>query len=187
MKLNKHEVTRQVRREVAEANEQVRHLQQQPTDTLRRRPRPDAWSALDCIEHMNLFYDDYLPRVEAAVKQAAPSKKPTYSPGFFGQKMIDSLRPQRGKRRMKVKTFKKMTPATDNQAPEAVFGAFFRHHAHLEDLLSRAAGLNWNRTKVTSAIGPILRFRLGDCFRLLLAHTERHLLQAQQAVKNEKS
>lgn len=187
MKRNRTEVTQQVQHAMAEANEQVRRLQQQPTDTLRHRPRPDAWSALDCVEHMNLFYDDYLPRVEAAVQRATPSEKPTYSPGFFGQKMIDSLRPQQGKRRMKIKTFKKMTPATDNKPPEAVFTAFFRHHAHLETLLAQAASLNWNRAKVASAIGPMLRFKLGDCFRLLLAHTERHLLQAQEAMENKKS
>lgn len=187
MKRNKIEVTQLVQHEIAEANEQVRRFQQQLIETLRHRPRPDAWSALDCVEHMNLFYDDYLPRVEAAVRGAKPSDKPTYSPGFFGKKMIDGQRPQQGKRRMKIKTLKKMTPATGDKPPEVVFTAFFRHHAHLEELLSRAASLNWNRAKVASAIGPLLRFKLGDCFRLLLAHTERHLLQAQEAMENKKS
>ncbi len=186
MKLNKIEVAQQVQHELAEANEQVRRLQDQSTDALHRRPRPDAWSALDCVEHMNLFYDDYLPRVEAAVRGAKPSDKPTYSPGFFGQKMIDGQRPQQGKRRMKIKTFKKMTPATGDKPPEAVFAAFFAHHTHLEELLNQAASLNWNRAKVASAIGPILRFKLGDCFRLLLAHTERHLLQAREAMEDMK-
>ena len=185
MKLNKTEVSQQVLHEITEANEQVRRLQQQPIEALRHRPRPEAWSALDCVEHMNLFYDDYLPRVEAAVQQAAPSSNATYSPGFFGKKMIASLRPQQGKRRMKIKTFKKMTPHTDDKSPDPVFAAFFQHHAHLEELLSRGASLDWNGAKVASAIGPILRFKLGDCFRLLLAHTERHLLQAQEALEDK--
>ncbi|MGB3777510.1 MAG: DinB family protein [Tunicatimonas sp.] len=187
MKRNKNEVAQQVFHEIAEANHQVQHLQQQPINALRHRPRPDAWSALDCVEHMNLFYDDYLPRMAAAVQRATSSSKLTYSPGFFGQKMIDSLRPQQGKRRMKIKTFKKMTPNTDNKPPEPVFAAFLQHHAHLEELLTQAASLNWNRVKVASAIGPVLRFKLGDCFRLLLAHTERHLLQAQEAMEDRKA
>lgn len=187
MKLNKNEVAQQVRHEITEANQQILRFQQRPTDVLRHRPHPDAWSALDCVEHMNLFYNDYLPRVEAAVRGAKPSEKPTYSPGFFGKKMIDSLRPQQGRRRMKIKTFKKMTPATDGIPTEAVFAAFFAHHTRLEELLNQSPPLNWNRTKVASAIGPILRFRLGDCFRLLLAHTERHLLQAREAMENKKT
>ena len=117
MKLNKIEVYQQVLHEITEANEQVRRLQQQPIEALRHRPRPEAWSALDCVEHMNLFYDDYLPRVEAAVQGGGPSTRKTYSPGFFGKKMIASLRPQQGKRRMKIKTFKKMTPHTDDKSP----------------------------------------------------------------------
>jgi hypothetical protein len=187
MKLDKAEVTQQVQHEITEANEQVRQLQQQPAEALRHRPRPDAWSALDCVEHMNLFYDDYLPRVEAAVQGGAPSTKLTYSPGFFGKKMVESLRPQQGERRMKIKTFKKMTPHTDDKGPEPVFAAFFQHHNYLEELLTQGASLDWNRAKVASAIGPILRFKLGDCFRLLLAHTERHLLQAQEALEDKKT
>lgn len=187
MKLSKTKVTQQVQRELTAVNERVRQLQEQPREALRHRPRPDAWSALDCVEHMNLFYDDYLPRVEAAVQQTAPGSSATYSPGFFGKKMIASLRPQRGKRRMKIKTFKKMIPDTDGKSAEPVFAAFFRHHAQLEELLTRAESLDWDRTKVTSAIGPILRFKLGDCFRLLLAHTERHLLQAHEAIREKKA
>lgn len=185
MKLNKAEIIQQVRNEIAKSNEQVKRLQQQPIEALRHRPRPEAWSALDCIAHMNLFYDDYLPRLEVAVQQAAPGSNPTYAPGFFGKKMIASLRPQQGERRMKVNTFKKMTPHTDGKPPEPVFAAFFQHHAHLEGLLAPAASLNWDQAKVASVIGPILRFKLGDCFRLLLAHTERHLLQAHEALEDE--
>ncbi len=187
MKLQKAKVLQQVQHEIDEASHQVRQLQQQPANALRHHPRPDAWSALDCVEHMNLFYDDYLPRVEAAVRDGAASTELTYSPGFFGKMMIASLRPQQGERRMKVKTFKKMTPKTDNKPAEPVFAAFFRHHTHLAELLAQAAPLNWNRVKVASAIGPILRFKLGDCFRIMLAHTERHLLQAQEALENKLS
>ncbi len=187
MKLNKTEVSQQVLHEITEANEQVRRLQQQPIEALRYRPRPDAWSALDCVEHMNLFYDDYLPRVETAVQGGGLSTRKTYSPGFFGKMMINSLRPQQGKRRMKIKTFKKMTPTTDDKPAEPMFAAFFKHHAQLEELLAQAAPLNWNRVKVASAIGPILRFKLGDCFRIMLAHTERHLLQAQEAIEGKRT
>ena len=187
MKLNKADVAQQTQRKIDEANHQVRQLQQQPADALRHCPRPNAWSALDCVEHMNLFYDDYLPRVEAAVRGGTASSTSTYTPGFFRKMMIDSLRPQQGKRRMKIKTFKKMTPKTDDKPAEPVFTAFFKHHAHLEELLTQATSLNWNKAKVASAIGPILRFKLGDCFRLLLAHTERHLLQAQEALENKLS
>jgi hypothetical protein len=187
MKLNKAEVTQQVQRELTAANEQVRSLQQQPVNILRHRPRPKAWSALDCVEHMNLFYDDYLPRVEAAVRDGTASATSTYTPGFFGKMMIKGQRPQQGKRRMKIKTFKKMTPHTDDKPSEPVFAAFLRHHTHLEELLAQAAPLDWNRTKVASAIGPVLRFKLGDCFRLLLAHTERHLLQAHEAIEGERT
>ena len=182
MKLIKTEVIPQVHREIDEANRQVKDFQQLPDDILRYRPQPDQWSVLDCLEHMNLFYADYFSRMEPAIRQAIPSDRMTYTPGFFGQKMVNSLRPHQGKRKMKTKTFKKMIPATDEKASETIFKVFFQYHARLKQLLDRSKALDWNKVKVASAIGPILRFKVGDCFRLLMAHTERHLVQSQKVL-----
>ena len=183
MKLNKATVAQQVRQEMIVTNQQVTRFRSLPTDTLRYRPGPDRWSVLDCLEHISLTYADYFSRMEAAIHQASPTDGTTYTAGFFAQKMIDGQRPHQGKRRLKMKTFKKLTPATDKKTPEQIFETLFQYHTRLEQLLTQAEALDWNRVKVTSALGPILRFKLGDCFRFLLAHTERHILQAQEVLK----
>jgi hypothetical protein len=36
--------------------------------------------------------------------------------------------------------------------------------------------------KVTSTLGPILRFKVGDAFRFPLAHQERHMLQIERTL-----
>lgn len=183
MKLNKTDVVRQTRAAIKAVNRQAESFCSLPEEALRHRPEPNQWSALDCLDHINLFYADYFPRLEAAVRRASPANQATYTPGYFGQKMVNGLRPNQGQRRMKIKTFRRMNPATDDQPSERIFEALFGYHTQLEKLLTEAEALNWNRVKVNSAIGPLLRFKLGDCFRLLLAHTERHIRQAEEALE----
>ncbi len=37
--------------------------------------------------------------------------------------------------------------------------------------------------KVTSSLGPIIRFKAGDAFRFPVAHQQRHFLQIERLVK----
>lgn len=187
MKMTKAEVLRQTEQKIEETNRQVRDFQSLSDDVLRYRPRPDQWNVLDCLEHVNLFYADYLPRLAATIQRAAPTDQTTYTPGFFGQKMVSGVQPQEGQRRRKMKTFRRMTPATDHQPAAQIFGAFFGHHTQLKEQLEASLTLDWDRVKVNSAIGPLLRFKLGDGFRLLLAHTERHVRQAEEVLEAQGS
>ena len=182
MKRTKTEVITQICREVNQDDQQVKDFQQLSEDVLRYRSNPNQWSVLDCLEHINMFYADYFSRMEPAIRRASPSDCTVYTPGFIAQKMVDGLRPQRNRRRMKIKTFARMTPATDDKSSTLIFSAYFQYHAQLKQLLEQSKALNWNRVKVASAIGSILRFKLGDCFQLLTAHTERHLLQCQEVL-----
>ena len=185
MPLAKIAVAQQVRDEIRAANQQLETFRQQDEAVLRHRPTPDRWSVLDCLEHINLMYADYLPRMQAAVAQAAPSRLETYSPGFWGQKMVKDQRPVQGQRKKKMKTFKKLVPVTDHQPSDQIFDRLFRYHEQLEQLLGQSERLDWNRVKVNSALGPLLRLKLGDCFRVLMAHTERHLLQGQEVMEQK--
>ena len=184
MKLIKAEVIRQAHRGIDEVNRQIRELQQLSEEDLRHRPHPDQWNVIDCLEHINLSYGDYFPRMERAVRQATPTDCTTYTPGWLGQWFAKGQRPQQGQRKMKMKTFKNLVPHTDEKEVVSIVEEVFQYHEQFKSLLDRSGDLDWNRVKVVSEVGPILRFRLGDCFRLLVAHTERHVLQAQEVLSD---
>ena len=183
MKLDKATVAQQVRHTIEKTNRRAKGFQLQSEATLRHRPRPDQWSILDCLDHINLFYAEYMPRLERAIAQAPRTERATYTPGWLGQKMMTGLRPKQGERKMKIKTFRRMNPATEGKSYESVLETFLTYHTQLDALLTEAVPLDWDRAKVVSAVGPLLRFKLGDCFRVLLAHTERHLRQAEEVLE----
>ena len=39
--------------------------------------------------------------------------------------------------------------------------------------------------KVTSSLGPIIRFKVGDAFRFPVAHQQRHFLQIERLVMGD--
>jgi len=66
---------------------------------------------------------------------------------------------------------------------EAAFKEFFGHQNKLLQLLEVAKRRNLNSVYVPSAMSKLIRFKLGDMFRFLIAHEQRHMIQARNAVK----
>ncbi|WP_420151235.1 hypothetical protein [Spirosoma sp.] len=64
--------------------------------------------------------------------------------------------------------------------PANVLAQFLELQTLLHTLLDKAVYLDWNQDKVMTLFGNWLKIRLGDAFRMLLAHTERHLKQAMR-------
>ncbi|MEO8734696.1 MAG: hypothetical protein ABI373_10230, partial [Flavobacteriales bacterium] len=50
-------------------------------------------------------------------------------------------------------------------------------------LLEKALSQGLEGPRITSTLGPVLRFKIGDAFRFTIAHQERHFLQIERALK----
>lgn len=171
-----------------EITQKVNQLFENRLDSqLRNRPANSNWNALDCVDHLNRTYDWYLPQIDKSLSEAKPVQNDSlsYQPGYMGTKMTEGSQPTQGKIRFKMKTFKKFEPNTDHLEAEEVLNTFRRNQDQFCVFIKKAERLNLGKIRVTSAIGPILRFKLGDCFRFLLAHNERHLLQCNRILNNE--
>ncbi|MDX5321629.1 MAG: DinB family protein, partial [Bacteroidota bacterium] len=46
----------------------LQHLESQPDSLLNQRPSEKAWSALECIEHLNSYARYYLPEFEKEIE-----------------------------------------------------------------------------------------------------------------------
>lgn len=152
-----------------------------PEHLLVQRPSADKWSFLECIAHLNLTYADYLPRLQSAIEQNTERKGSRFKQGFFGRMMINSMRPKNGKIKMKVKTLGKFQPTQVKLVRDEVIDTFLTQHRSFIEMLEAAQPLHGGQIRLDSAIGSLLRFRLGDCCAFLVGHNERHWLQAQNA------
>jgi hypothetical protein len=86
-----------------------------------------------------------------------------------------------------VKTFKSFDAGKLPERNPKVREEFI---AYLDELITRtnqAAKVDLHKVRVTSAIGPILRFKLGDALQFITVHNQRHIMQAQKVLEAKES
>ncbi len=161
-----------------------------PTERLLKRPAPDRWSVMEVVQHMNLssgHYHRLLQRLYANENNGLRFRS-TFTPGLLGQYSVNAMTPKpNGDIPMRMRTLRMFDPA--RTAPVNADDALapllrFREMLHgFMGLLERARTRGLEGEKVTSTLGPIIRFKAGDAFRFPIAHQERHFLQIDRVLK----
>ncbi|MEQ9299302.1 MAG: DinB family protein [Cyclobacteriaceae bacterium] len=149
------------------------------------KPSPKKWSILECVEHMNTACRHYIPEIKKQISAASrDAATDEFKPGLLGNYLTNMMQPQSdGKIKGKMKTISKFEPTASALISHEVFGECIQHHKELLGFIQESAKLNLNKVRVTSALGPVIRFKLGDCYRFNTAHHQRHILQAQNVMK----
>ncbi|MEP7127707.1 MAG: DinB family protein [Chitinophagales bacterium] len=164
------------------ATAKVRQLKSIDTEKLNFRKSAEAWSALECIEHLNLYGDFYLPEME---KQILSQKKGTpstvFKSGLLGNYFANLMLIKNGK-------VKKMITLKDKNPIHAdlnitTIDRFLKQQERLISLLHQAKDINLTRTKSAISLSKYIRLRLGDTFRFVIYHIERHVAQAERSVE----
>jgi hypothetical protein len=159
--------------------EQLKVLLDQPKDKFTQRPFENAWSAAECLAHLNVYARMYYGRLALALSRSPKSTNSSYSPGWLGRYVANAMRPLPYGRKMK--TFRSTNPHFIPYAPE-VGEEFAGHLDAFITLLEKAKDRDLGARRVSMSVFPLLRFKLGDMFLILIYHHDRHLEQALRAV-----
>ncbi len=148
------------------------------------RPAAGRWSIAECLAHINVAGQMYLPAIDRTIK-GARAANPAFEAGPFRHGVFGKLflRATEPPAKIKVKAPKLIAPLPEHLLA-VVMPAYMSLHHQLERRLSDANGLNLARAKVVSPFSRLLKLSLGQAFALAAAHERRHLWQARQ-VKNE--
>jgi hypothetical protein len=154
-----------------------------PETELNFKETAEKWSALECLEHLNRYGDYYLPEIEKAVlSNKTRNAKAVFESGVIGNYFANLMKVTNGKMiRMK-------TPADKNPAGSKLstitIDRFIKQLEMLKSLLDQARTADLTRTKVPISLAKFMKLRLGDTFRFFIYHIERHIIQAQNALKH---
>lgn len=152
-----------------------------PEETLNRKPAPGSWSVLECLEHLNLYSDFYLPAIENVLREKGDSRGDgQFRSGWLGNYFAESMQPKNGKLK-KMKTFADKDPA-GSRLPADVLDRFLAQQQRMAGLLKKAETADLSRLKTPVSISRWINLRLGDTFRFVIYHNERHMAQAQRAL-----
>lgn len=165
--------------------EAVEELRSMSLELLQQRPSPKRWSVMEVIEHMNLSSGVYYRGLKDLYSK--PNSKlrfsPTYSPGKLGAFSTKAMRPgYEGKISWRMKTMGMFEPRTAATKGWKALDEFQDMLRGMIALLEQAKKKGVEGEKVTSSLGPILRFKPGDAFTFPIAHQERHMLQIEKTI-----
>lgn len=150
---------------------------------LNLRPRPEAWSVLECLEHLNIWNVDYLLRVKQSIAEAQQlPPADTFTSTWLGNKLAASMKPKA----RKIKTLKKLNPAGKSLGVDTI-DTFLRDTQELLELLKRARGIDLSATRIKTVLSAMIKMRTGDALRLIVYHNQRHVAQAERAVQTYRS
>lgn len=164
----------------------VSEWQMLPSEQWTSQPGPDAWSAAQCLEHLNIYGRHYLPAIEKAIQTGisqghAPAK--TFHSGWLGAYFTRLMQPRSdGSLPGKMKAPKNAIPSPQPDA-RAMLAEFIDQQETMLRLLRAAGAVNLNSLRVPISLTPWIRLKLGDTFGFVIAHIERHIAQAERAMQ----
>lgn len=148
------------------------------------RNDPRSWSILECLEHLNIYGNFYLPEIESTIRKTSNSSESEFYPGFLGDYFAKSM--QSKAKLNKMKTFKKTDPI-GSKLGRNVIEIFITQQNKLLELLQASEEVNLNKLKTGISITKWIRIKLGDTFRFVIYHNQRHILQAERVLAFQKN
>mgnify|MGYP005989863197 CR=1 FL=1 len=159
----------------------AKQLLETPEKNLQYKNNSKSWSALECLEHLNRYATFY--NVEIAKRMHASSLPftATFKSTFLGNKFSNDMLPKEGMKTMN--TFKSKNPNLSKLDKEKVLSTFIKLQEELLALLEKAFSKNLDKIKTSTTL-PIVKFKLGDTFRFVIHHNERHIVQAKRVLSS---
>ena len=165
----------------------VGQLAQEPATVLETPPPTGGWSIAQVTEHLNIYCRYYITAIEQALHLNNTRPDTLFKPGWLGDYFTGLMQPVAGQ------TIKKKMKAPKNGIPSAqpdarqMLEEFSSHQHHLLQLLQIARSANLSRIRIPTSISKWIRLKLGDTFRFLVAHEERHFVQISHVLRQTKT
>jgi DinB family protein len=153
-------------------------------EELNFKPEPDTWSIAEIFGHLNIANSRYIRSILERINTAPDiSTANYYKGGWLGDWVYEKLMPRADGSVFKINSTKLFCPLTGNHTAKEVLRQFLEHQNEVHDILLHASTKDLVRIRIPFYLTGIFSFRLGDTLRFMIAHNERHLLQAHRMLK----
>ncbi|ANQ48021.1 DinB family protein [Flammeovirga sp. MY04] len=181
MKIQYTELLDQLKKDVQNNLEILQKITDFSEEELNRRSHEKSWSVLECLYHLNLYGEIYIPLLSDAIKKSDKTQKKSFKSGMIGNYFTKLLSP-------KNNIIKNPMPAPSDKNPIGsqldltVLEIRKQQLEELQSLLNQSEGLNLENIKIPISISRFIRLKTGDTFRFLIAHDARHFIQCQNII-----
>ena len=148
-------------------------------------PDKQKWSVTQILEHLNAYNRHYLPLIEKELAVVTPTDNPWFTSGYWGEKFTKMMKPSNVYQvKNKMKAMRAYT-FSNNLNIETVLKEFIAHQDNLIRLLEMAKKRDLETIRIPITITSLIKLRLGDMLRFLIAHEQRHMIQARNTLKKK--
>ena len=159
------------------------HLRETDSVKLCYSCKEGQWSAAQAVEHLNMYSRYYLPAIEKSLVQIPKEVNPWFVPGFFGNYFTSMMMPKNVYEvKNKMKGMKSYMPGAGLNA-DKVIEEFLQHQHKLLHLLDISRKRNLENIRIPISVSKLIKLNLGDTFRFVIAHEQRHMIQARNAIR----
>lgn len=144
-----------------------------------RRPAPAAWCIGECLMHLNITSERFIPLIDDAIRDGRArglERGGPYGKGLIGWALQRYLEPPY---KMKTKTPPAFVPGAVHPM-EDTLERFDYLQQELQVRIDRSAGLALDRIRLVSPFDARVKYNLYASFCIIAAHQRRHLWQAEQ-------
>jgi uncharacterized damage-inducible protein DinB len=155
-------------------------------DQLNIKPAGDKWSISECLAHLNLTLNIYIPQMQKVVeeKEKYGIQKENFSYSAIGKMAVKAMQPKTDKSiGFKIKTFKRLNPERAEMDARATMNSFLDFQRATIEVIHGLKNTSLSKPKIITAAGPILKMGIGDALHFMVAHNQRHIVQAQKVSK----
>jgi hypothetical protein len=140
-------------------------------------PGPGRWSVGQCLEHLCITNEAYLPAISAALQGKPDAPVEEIKPGWFGGWFIRKF--------IEPSPNSKPAPAPSKIKPTSrvglsVIDRFLAGNKACRELIVSARSKDVNRIRFWNPLFPGIRFTSGTGLQIIASHERRHLLQAER-------
>ncbi len=182
-KFKTEELIKHLKEDVQRLQEAAEHLTNIEKSNLVYAVNEGKWSVVQCLEHLNAYGRHYLPAIENAIAVKSGEKSAWFNSGFLGDYFTKTMKPTNVYEiRNKMKGNKNYSfPNSLNV--DTVIKEYIDQKVKLQQLLDIANDRDLNSIRIPITLTKMIKLKLGDLFRFLIAHEQRHMVQARNTLK----
>lgn len=151
-------------------------------EKLNWRLEKNSWSILECLEHLNLYGDFYIPEIRMRIENSKTHSNINFKSGILGYYFANSMLPKEKLNTMK--TFPDKNPL-GSTLDKTVISRFISQQEQILNLLNKSREVDLNKIKTAISISNLIKLKLGDTFKVLIYHNDRHIVQAQKTLAKQ--
>jgi DinB superfamily len=145
------------------------------------QPGPVAWSVGQCLEHLCITNEVYLPALSNSFAGKPVSAVQDITPGRFARWFISNyIEPSPESKH--ARALKKVVPGA--RVELSVLDRFLRSNLAVRELVRHARDYNVNSIRFRNPFIPVLRFTVGTGLEIISGHERRHLFQAERVKRS---